>query len=180
MTTLTVFCGDRRLATGSPAEAAAAARAATLAGETILLLDDATGRVVDLHPDGRPALPPSPDSADAAPRGRGRPRLGVVAREVTLLPRHWDWLARQKGGASATLRRLVEEARRKDETHPSPDAARERAYRAATVLAGDRPGYEAAIRALFAGDRAGFAARTSAWPEDIRRYLDDLAADAFA
>jgi hypothetical protein len=180
MRTLTLFSGDRRLATGSPAEVAAAARAATRRGDAAVLLDDTTGRVVDLRPDGRPALPPCPDDgARVAPRGRGRPKLGVVAREVTLLPRHWDWLARQKGGASATLRRLVEEARRRAEAQPPRDAARERAYRAATVLAGDRSGYEEAIRALFAGDRDGFAARTSAWPGDIRRYLDDLAQDAF-
>jgi hypothetical protein len=175
MTTLTAFSGDRRIASGSPGATAAAARAAMARGETVTLLDDATGRVVDLHPDGRPAI------ADATPepRGRGRPRLGVTAREVTLLPRHWDWLARQKGGASATLRRLVDAARREAEGRPDRDAVRERTWRAMTVLGGDNPGYEEATRALFAGDRAGFAARTSAWSPDIRAYLAARAEGSF-
>lgn len=179
MTTLTAFSGDRRLASGSPAETAAAARAALARGAAVTLLDDTTGRVVDLHPDGRPALPDAP-AEQAEPRGRGRPRLGVTAREVTLLPRHWDWLARQKGGASATLRRLVDAARREAEARPDRDAARERAFRAMTVLAGDRPGYEEAARALFAGDRAAFDARAAAWPEDIRTYLAAIAEGSFA
>jgi hypothetical protein len=173
MTTLTAFSGDRRLAAGPPAETAAAARAALARGLPVILLDDATGRVVDLHPDGSPALP----EAAAEPRGRGRPRLGVTSREVTLLPRHWDWLARQKGGASATLRRLVDAARRETDGRPDRDAARERTYRAMTVLAGDRPGYEEATRALFAGDRAAFAIRIAAWPEDVRTYLATSAED---
>jgi uncharacterized protein len=173
MTTLTAFSGDRRLASGPPEATAAAVRAAVARGEAVTLLDDATGRVVDLHPDGRPAI------ADAQPRGRGRPRLGVTAREVTLLPRHWDWLARQKGGASATLRRLVEAARREAEGRPDRDAARERTYRAMTVLAGDSPGYEEATRALFAGDRAAFAARTAAWAPDVRAYLAARAEGSF-
>jgi hypothetical protein len=173
MTTLTAFSGDRRLAAGPPAETAATVRAALARGAPVILLDDATGRVVDLHPDGRPALPETPPE----PRGRGRPRLGVTAREVTLLPRHWDWLARQKGGASATLRRLIDAARRETDAHPDRDAARERTYRAMTVLAGDRPGYEEATRALFAGDRAAFAARIADWPEDVRAYLAASAAD---
>jgi hypothetical protein len=174
MTTLTAFSGDIVLAAGAPAETAAAARAALARGTPVTLLDDATGRVVDLHPDGRPAVP---EPAAPEPRGRGRPRLGVTAREVTLLPRHWDWLARQKGGASATLRRLVDTARREAEGRPDRDAARERTYRAMTVLAGDRPGYEEATRALFAGDRAAFTARIADWPEDIRAYLAAKAGD---
>jgi hypothetical protein len=173
MTTLTAFTGDRRLAAGPPAETAAAVQAALARGVPVILLDDATGRVVDLHPDGRPALP----ETQPEPRGRGRPRLGVTSREVTLLPRHWDWLARQKGGASATLRRLVDAARHETEGQPDRDAARERTYRAMTVLAGDRPGYEEATRALFAGDRAAFTARTATWPEDIRAYLTASAED---
>lgn len=176
MTTLTAFSGDRRIAAGPPAETAAAVRAALARGMSVTLLDDATGRVVDLHPDGRPALPDTP----AEPRGRGRPRLGVTSREVTLLPRHWDWLARQKGGTSAALRRLVDAARREVEGRPDPGAARERAYRAMTVLAGDRPGYEEATRALFAGDRAAFAARAAAWPADIGAYVAELAEDGLA
>jgi hypothetical protein len=177
MTTLTAFSNDRRLAAGSPAETAAATRAARARGAPVVLLDDETGRVVDLRPDGRPALPETPAAEPDPPRGRGRPRLGVTAREVTLLPRHWDWLARQKGGASASLRRLVDAARRDAEGRPDRDAARERTYRAMTVLAGDRPGYEEATRALFAGDRTAFAARIAAWPEDIRAYLAASADD---
>ena len=111
---------------------------------------------------------------------RPRPRLGVVAREVTLLPRHWEWLADQPGGASATLRRLVDEARK----HETPKARARRAAatagRAMTALAGDRPNFEEAYRALDAGDRDRFEALTAGWPEDVRGYLLRVAQEAFA
>ena len=133
------------------------------------VFDDASGRPVDL------------DLWDAAggsvadpPKGRGRPRLGVVPREVTLLPRHWDWLAAQPGGASATIRRLVDAAR-KDAR--SPAAARDAAYSFLTAMAGDRPGYEEAMRALYRDDGARFRALIGAWPEDIRTYAEALLAD---
>lgn len=111
----------------------------------------------------------------AQPRGRGRPKLGVIGREVTLLPRHWEWLSAQPGGASVALRRLVDEARRS--SAPARDArlAQERAYRVMSALAGDRPGYEEALRALFAGDRPRLEAHISDWPSDIREYTLHLA-----
>jgi hypothetical protein len=103
----------------------------------------------------------------------------VTAREVTLLPRHWEWLAAQPGGASVALRKLVEAARRESEGPDRRRAAREAAYRFASALAGDRPGFEAMSRALFAGDAAGFAARIADWPTDIRDHLRTLASEAF-
>jgi hypothetical protein len=108
-----------------------------------------------------------------APRGRGRPKLGVVAREVTLLPRHWDWLARQPGGASVTLRRLVEDASRSPKERAR--AAANAAYNFLHAIAGDRPAYEEALRALFAHDRAKFEAHIASWPADIRRHALRLA-----
>jgi len=125
-----------------------------------------------------PAASPSPDSVP--PRGRGRPALGVVAREVTLLPRHWQWLAAEPGGASVTLRRLVEAARKRGGGAADIRAAREAAYRFIAAMAGDRPGFEASTRALFAGDRAAFAARTQNWPVDIGDYARKLAEPSFA
>jgi uncharacterized protein len=118
-------------------------------------------------------------SGAAAPRGPGRPRLGVVAREVTLLPRHWEWLNSQPGGASVALRKLVEEARR---THDGKDrvrVAQEAAYRFMSALAGDLPGFEEAARALFAANRQGFDGWVAGWPADVRDYACRLAAPAF-
>ena len=187
MATCTVFNGLRLLSSGSLPEVAMAAKAALAANPAaqVLVLDDATGKVVDLdlRGDGAEILarlaPAAPDALE--PRARGRPKLGVVAREVTLLPRQWDWLTGQPGGASATLRRLVDAARREQ---PEPAASRrarqEATYRAMTALAGDLPGYEEALRALFADDRAGFEAATAAWPEDIRAYALRLAFDTAA
>jgi len=119
---------------------------------------------------------PSPPLTEA-PRV-GRPKLGVTAREVTLLPRHWEWLAEQPGGASAALRRLVEEARR---THAGRDAARraqEAAHRVMSALAGDLPDYEEALRALYAGDAEAFATRIADWPARVKHYVGRLAARA--
>jgi len=110
--------------------------------------------------------------------GLGWSKPGGVSREVALLPRHWEWLAEQPGGASATLRRLVEEARKSPK-----DAARraqEAAYRFAVTMAGDRLNFEEASRALFANDAARFAERTEAWPRDVRERARELVARAIA
>ncbi len=168
--TLTAFAGDIWIATGDEDEVRAALNAMGTQAQNILLFDDTTGRQVDIDLRG-----PSAES----PRGRGRPKLGVQSREVTLLPRHWDWLAAQPGGASATLRRLVETARRESADKPSPRAAMDAAYHFLTVTAGDRPGYEEAMRALYARDRTGFAAASDPWPRAIRDHGAALAEPAF-
>lgn len=177
------FEGERRLATGSRLEVAVAAQARLAAApEASVLIFDPDGRQVDFDLRGGPwdiALRLGEETAPPSPRGRGRPRLGVTAREVTLLPRHWEWLAAQPGGASVALRKLVEAARRETEGPDRRRAAREATYRFAQATAGDRPGFEDAARALFAGDTKGFAARISAWPSDIADHLRVLAAEAF-
>jgi hypothetical protein len=114
-----------------------------------------------------------PESSE--PRGRGRPKLGVVAREVTLLPRHWDWLNSQPGGASVVLRRLVEEARRTSGDKDRRRSAQEAAYRFMSSMAAHLPGYEEALRSLFAYDRRRFAEQMASWPADVRDYAVKLA-----
>ena len=193
------FAGQRLLLTGPLAEVALAVRRSTGATDTVLVFDDATGRVVDLDLRGndaeiveRIAGPPTTypgryrPKADATSdrtgseerqdqKARGRPKLGVVAREVTLLPRQWQWLADQPGGASATLRRLVDEARKGTNPRQQRRAAQEAGYRFMLAMAGDLPGYEEATRALFADDRSALEERIAAWPEDIRTYALRLA-----
>ena len=122
-------------------------------------------------------LMPTPvvEEPEAEPRGRGRPKLGVVAREVTLLPRHWDWLNSQPGGASVALRKLVEEARRASGDRDRIRAAQESAYHFMSAMAGNLPGFEEAARALFAYDRRGFGDLIAAWPEDVRDHVIKLA-----
>ncbi|MEO3428358.1 DUF2239 family protein [Pelagibius sp. CAU 1746] len=184
-TQFTVFEGYQRLAQGDLAEATLAVKAAEEQGveAPLLVFDDTTGRVVDVDTrasaedilDHRLSAPTS--GAEVAPRGRGRPKLGVVAREVTLLPRHWDWLNRQPGGASATLRRLVEAARRNGKGDHT--AARDAAYRFMSALAGDLPGFEEASRALFSGKRDRFGAVIADWPRDVRDHCTKMTAGAF-
>jgi uncharacterized protein len=113
------------------------------------------------------------------PRGPGRPRLGVVAREVTLLPRHWDWLATQTGGASVALRKLVEVARLASELKDRERKARAVGYKFMSTIAGHEVGFEEASRALFAGNQAGFEALIALWPEDVQTHLKTILADAF-
>lgn len=173
-----VFHGSARVAVGSRLDAALAAQ--RLIGEVGVLIFDPAGRSVDFDLSGGPeALAARLAPPDETPRGRGRPKLGVVAREVTLLPRHWDWLAAQPGGASVALRKLVETARRASEGPDRIRAAREAAYRFASAIGGDLPDFEEAMRALFAGDGAGFEARIQAWPADIAAQLRTYAAEAF-
>ncbi len=132
------------------------------------VFEDGSGRVVDLDFWGSAAAAPPPP-----PRPRGRPSLGVAAREVTLLPRHWDWLSSQPGGASAAIRRLVEEARRKG---PDEACKRDSAYRFMSDMCGDRPGYEEALRALYRGEEARFHTLIADWPKQIRGYVKELLA----
>lgn len=172
----TAFDGDTILARGRLAEVAlAVARRLTERPEaTVLTFDDATGRVIDLDLRGTSAeIVARLDTAE--PRGRGRPKLGVIAREVTLLPRHWEWLSAQPGGASQALRRLIDEARRGDRGETQGRIAREAAYRFMNALAGDLPGFEEATRAVFANDEIGFFRQAAGWPADIRTYAQELA-----
>ncbi|QEL21226.1 DUF2239 family protein [Bosea sp. F3-2] len=188
----TAFHDATRIASG-PLPAVALAVKAALAADpaaALLVFDDATGKVVDLDLRGSDAeivarLAPQPDETSRttpetggaeAPRGRGRPKLGVVAREVTLLPRHWDWLALQPGGASQVLRRLIDEARKNDGGRSRTRAAQAAAYAFISAMAGDREGFEEASRALFAGDSEGFATHSRTWPADIRAYAEKLLA----
>jgi hypothetical protein len=186
----TAFTGDQRLASGPLAEVALAVMKASrsaVAGP-ILIFDDASGRPIDLDLRGterdvvarlpQPASSPDIDADDPAapePRGRGRPKLGVVAREVTLLPRHWEWLSAQPGGASVALRKLVEEARRNSGDRDRSRAAREAAYHFMSAMAGNLPHFEDASRALFADDRRRFVELIAGWPGDIRDHVVKLA-----
>lgn len=190
----TAFAGTRQLASGSLIDVALAIKAAEAAVECapVLTFDDASGAVVDLDLRGTTAeivarltehgelealaaRTRSRSGTDAPARGRGRPKLGVVAREVTLLPRHWEWLAAQSGGASQALRRLVDDARRSDGGQTQTKAAREAVYRFLSALAGDLPGFEEAVRALFAGNSSAFADHMAAWPPDIKSHALKLA-----
>jgi hypothetical protein len=157
--TFTAFLGPERIAQGSRAELETTLAPHGPHPAGLLVFSDATGHQTDL------------DLSGTVTPTRGRPRLGVRAREVTLLPRHWSWLAEQRGGASAALRRLVAEAMRGSEGGPSPD----RAYRFLTAIAGDLPGYEAAIRALYAGDAPAFRTAMTGWPADIASHAQRLA-----
>jgi hypothetical protein len=175
----TAFVGQRRLVTGPLGEVALAVKR-VLEGdvaEPVLIYDDTTGSAVDIDTRGSDdeVLARLAPPVDAEPRGRGRPKLGVVAREVTLLPRHWEWLNAQPGGASVALRKLVEEARRASGDRDRARQAQEAAYRFMSAMAGDLPGFEDAARALFACDHARFTALIAGWPPDIRDHAVALA-----
>ncbi|KAE8760811.1 DUF2239 family protein [Paraburkholderia madseniana] len=193
--TCTAFEGHRRIASGSLSEVALAIREVLARGEQapVLVFDDVTSRPVEFDlrgtpeeilarlASGAPGEQPAP-TADAGendtPRSRGRPKLGVVAREVTLLPRHWDWLNGQSGGASVALRKLVDAARLAGEDKDRKRAAQEAVYRFMTAIAGNLPDYEDATRALYADDRTRFDGIVAAWPEDVRDHTLRLAQGA--
>ncbi|WP_144031449.1 DUF2239 family protein [Bradyrhizobium cosmicum] len=185
--TFTAFQGYRRLASGQAGEVALVVkRMAPRPDEPIIIFEDATGRSIDFDLRGgdREVLtrlaklvpPPVEETAPPnEPRGRGRPKLGVVAREVTLLPRHWEWLNAQPGGASVALRKLVEEARRASGDKDRERQARDAAYHFMSTIAGNLPQFEEASRALFADDRRRFAGLIAEWPADIRDHIVKLA-----
>lgn len=185
------FAGSRSLGRGRLAEVAVAAKVALDANPdaAVLIFDDETSEPVevDFRGDARDVLERLAAAMTAAQaaegpgerRSPGRPKLGVVAREVTLLPRHWEWLAAQPGGASVTLRKLVEEARKSGSGDEVRRRAQESAYRFMNAVAGNESGFEDAVRALYADDAATFEERTAAWPVDVREHARRLAARAF-
>jgi uncharacterized protein len=192
----TAFCGSRRLVSGDLAQVASKIKEAIDKGEleTVLIFDDLNGELVELDlrgsikdilkriegpASGGDSHGVSGDRTQDAPRGPGRPRLGVVSREVTLLPRHWGWLNSQPGGASVALRKLVDEARRVNKDRDKVRHSQEAAYRFMSAVAGNLPGYEEAIRALFAGNRKGFDDSIAPWPEDVGEYALKLSMAAF-
>jgi len=176
----TAFAGARRIASGDLKDVALKAKRVVDRGgpAPVLIFDDASGEVIEVDFRGT-AAEVLGRLSEPAPRGPGRPRLGVVAREVTLLPRHWDWLGSQPGGASVALRKLVEEARRAHAVKDHVRLAQNAAYRFMTTMAGDAPGFEEALRALFAGRLDDFERRIAAWPAGVRDQAKKLAAGAF-
>ena len=194
---IVAFQGDRLIGHGPLEDVIPEIRAAESAGSSasVVVFDSRTSELVGLDLRGSldeaiarakgVAAGDSQSGAaiDDAPnqtRGPGRPKLGVVAREVTLLPRHWDWLAVQPGGASAALRRLVDQARSANSGRDRVRLAQESAYRFMSSMLGDAPGFEEATRALFAGDRDRFTAQSETWPPDLRAHARRLAAEAFS
>jgi len=189
-----VFVGPKRIASGGLNEAVKAAKAAvdSKVPSSVLVFD--TGTSEQLEVDFRGSLEevlsrlPSPadepdvgaiEAGAAGSRLPGRPKLGVVPREVTLLPRHWDWLATQPGGASVTLRKLVEQARRSSGDADRIRLAREVTYRFMSAMAGDEAGFEEAARALFAGNQERLETAMDSWPGDVREHTRQLSKDAF-
>ncbi len=175
----TAFDGNRRLASGSYADVAIAVkqRVRSQPDAAILIFDDQSGREVDFDLRGSDRdiaerVARQFAAAVEPARGAGRPKLGVVSREVTLLPRHWEWLAAQPGGASATLRRLVETASRASgDDRAVLRQLQERTYRFMSAMAGNLPGFEEASRALFAGKIADMEAHMAPWPDDVRAHV---------
>jgi hypothetical protein len=193
--TCTAFEGDRRIASGARKDVALVVKRVVERGEqaSVLVFDDVTSQPIEfdlrgtadevvtrlLREDKGAEEEPAETAGDGTPRGRGRPKLGVVAREVTLLPRHWDWLNSQSGGASVALRKLVEAARLAGDDEDRTRHAQEATYRFMTALAGNLPGYEEATRALYAAHPERFDASIAQWPADVREHAATLAARAF-
>ena len=178
-TLVTAFADNRILAAGLLAAVLPTLKAAHDGDEPFLVFDDASALPVEL--DLRGSLSDALARLDRPePKGPGRPKLGVTAREVTMLPRHWEWLSGQPGGASVALRRLVDEARRDGRMRDRIREAQESANRFMAAMAGDLPRFEDASRALFSGDADRFDSLTDGWPEDIRDHSRRLAAAAFS
>ena len=152
---------------------------------SILIFSDSTGKNIDFNFQGseKDVLKRleiySEEVGINQSAGPGRPRLGVVSRVISLLPRHWEWLATQSGGSSAYLRKLVDEARKKEGGQHTLKQLQERTYKFISVMAGDLNGYEEALRALYKRDEKKFIALIEVWPRDIRNHALELARPAF-
>lgn len=184
----TAFNGTKQVATGSLVDVTLFVKDLTSDGDTAatLVFDDSTGKVIDLDVRGsvreirrRLEAAQSPAHDDAKRSGPGRPKLGVVSREISLLPRHWEWLATQSGGASVTLRKLIDDARKKNHGRDRIRQSQDAAYRFMLTMAGDLKGYEEALRALYAKNVAQFRKLIADWPKDVRLHATKLSKAAF-
>ncbi|KYG67370.1 hypothetical protein AZI86_10270 [Bdellovibrio bacteriovorus] len=182
--TYSAFAESKKIATGDVLEVASRVKKFLTkeAKAQVLIFDDSTSNQIEIDFRGTPenvtrrleALLENTQEGEKK-SGPGRPKLGVVAKEVTLLPDHWEWLARQPGGASVTLRKLVEEAKKKNLAKDQIRMSQEATYKFMTVMAGDLPDYEEALRALYAGDAKKFEKLITAWPKDIQDHTMMLA-----
>lgn len=180
----TAFANHKIIATGDIQEVALKVKSFLNDHKAqILIFDDVTSAQIELDLRGtaeavarrlEKMLEPQEKKA-----GPGRPKLGVVSKEVTLLPHHWEWLALQPGGASVTLRKLIEEAKKKNASKDLIRQAQESTYKFMQAMAGDLPDYEEALRALYAGDEKSFEKRIADWPADIKKHTSKLAKNAF-
>lgn len=185
--TYTAFEGKNLYVRGSLIEVALKVkeRLGSLSNSSILIFSDSSGKTMDLNFQGSEqelVKRLSVFVSEETPKdlnGPGRPKLGVISREVSLLPRHWEWLASQSGGASATLRRLIEVEVKTTSTNPSPKLVQERTYKVMNVMAGDLRGYEEALRALYKRDEKAFLKEIAQWPSDVRDYVTELGQPAF-
>lgn len=184
--TYAAFLGERRVAGGSLEQTVSGLKAHLDAGGAeALVFEDQTGRQLEF--DLRGSLEEALERArqDFAPTegqaaragGPGRPKLGVVSREVSLLPRHWEWLEQQMpGGASAGLRRLVEQAMKSGTEQAK--RAREATSKFMWAMTGNQPHFEEATRALFAKDQARLERLIEGWPHDLRAHVLTLSREA--
>ena len=171
MSSFSAFFNNKLIASGGASDVAITVRDYPGA----LIFDEETGKQIDLDTRGTEEEIRARFGTPA--RGPGRPKMGVTAREVTLLPRHWDWLAAQPGGASVALRKLVEAASR--DPKGARMAARDATYRFASAMAGNAVGFEEAMRALYAGKRKTFLKHLEYWPADVRARIEAMAQSAF-
>lgn len=181
--TYTAFAGETCIASGEVKEVLIAVKSHTDTGqeEPLLVFEDRTGIQIDFNLQGtqeevlaKLAIHPHFAASVPSPEkkaGPGRPNLGVVSREVSLLPRHWEWLGKQPVGASAALRRLVDEARKRDTGTERARQAKEAAGKFMWTMAGNLPDFEEACRALYADEREGLENIIASWPPDIRNHV---------
>lgn len=153
---------------------------------SLLVFNDFTGKTMefDLRGSEKDVLQKIemfiPQDVSAVSPGPGRPKLGVITREVSLLPQHWEWLASQPEGASAALRKLVEGAKKNLVMKESVKQVQERAYKIMSILAGDLPQYEEALRSLYRKNEENFKQHIAMWSPDIKDYVIKIAAPVFA
>jgi hypothetical protein len=184
--TYTAFGGHTALATGLLKDVVGAAKTRfDSTSDIVLVFDDTTGKQIDFDYEGSPeevqeklwwhplfrSQEPLMTAQVEGQRGPGRPKLGVVSREISLLPRHWEWLETQPQGASAAIRRLVDEARKRAPDEARAKKNRERAGNFLWAMAGNLANFEEASRALYAGDAERLERQIKDWPRDVRAYV---------
>ncbi len=181
----TAFSEHQKIASGDAAAVALQVKKflSKNRGSRLLVFEDLTGHQIEFDLRGTEKeiltrLQESSQEESGDKAGPGRPKLGVVSREISLLPAHWDWLSLQPGGASAALRKLVHEAKKQNSVQDQVRQSQNASHKFMTAIAGNLPQYEEALRALYAQNKTVFESLIGSWPKDIREYLKKTAKPA--
>lgn len=173
----TAFRGDTRIITDSLFNVALALQKQS--EMNVLVFNDQTGQQIDLDLSGSEDDLKQRYTEVEYVKKVGRPKLGVISREITLQQKHWNWLDQQSSSASAVIRKLIDKELNDPSSESNIMLAKQAIDHFMLAMLGNMPNYEEATRALYQGNKSHFLALIHNYPKDLKVYLELKAQTAF-